>query len=325
MTEATGTTSANSATPGAGALLRAARERQGLHIAALAAAIKVSPRKLDALENDRWNELPDATFTRALAQTVCRTLKIDAKPVLDLLPQAEAVTLAPSAGALNEPFRARSTRDDGGWAALAVRPMVIAALLLLLAAAIVYLAPTIGWPPEREATPVVAPAASSASPASPASAGAATQEAAPATTSAASAVVAVPDSVASAPAVVPAPGVAPAASAATPVVAMPVPAPKAAPAAAAALSASAPTTALATAPALLRLRTRAPSWVEVRDSSGRVLLSRLLTAGESVGIDGQAPLRLVVGNASATEVLLRGRPVDLTPHSRDSVARLELQ
>ena len=52
----------------AGALLRAAREKQGLHIAALAASIKVTPRKLDALEHDRWDELPDATFTRALAQ-----------------------------------------------------------------------------------------------------------------------------------------------------------------------------------------------------------------------------------------------------------------
>ena len=52
----------------AGAMLRAAREQQGLHIAALAAAIKVTPRKLDALEHDRWDELPDATFTRALAQ-----------------------------------------------------------------------------------------------------------------------------------------------------------------------------------------------------------------------------------------------------------------
>ena len=45
---------------------------QGLHIAALAAAIKVAPRKLELLEADRFDELPDATFTRALAQTVCR-------------------------------------------------------------------------------------------------------------------------------------------------------------------------------------------------------------------------------------------------------------
>ena len=48
-------------------MLRAARERQGLHIAALAATIKIPQRKLEALEADRFDELPDATFTRALA------------------------------------------------------------------------------------------------------------------------------------------------------------------------------------------------------------------------------------------------------------------
>ena len=53
----------------AGVQLRAARERQGLHVAALAAAIKIPQRKLEALEADRYDELPDATFTRALAMT----------------------------------------------------------------------------------------------------------------------------------------------------------------------------------------------------------------------------------------------------------------
>ena len=70
----------------AGGLLRQARQAQGLHIAALAAAIKVVPRKLELLESDQFDQLPDATFTRALAQTVCRTLKIDAAPILALLP-----------------------------------------------------------------------------------------------------------------------------------------------------------------------------------------------------------------------------------------------
>ena len=65
----------------AGALLRAARLAQGLHIAALAASIKVSPAKLEALEAGRSHELPDHTFARALALTVCRVLKIDATPV----------------------------------------------------------------------------------------------------------------------------------------------------------------------------------------------------------------------------------------------------
>ena len=78
----------------AGALLRAARERQGMHVAALAAAIKIPQRKLEALESDRLDELPDATFARALALTVCRALKIDPAPVLAVLPLAGAQALA---------------------------------------------------------------------------------------------------------------------------------------------------------------------------------------------------------------------------------------
>ena len=66
MSEGAGAAASASA-PSAGRLLREAREKQGLHIAALAAAIKVSPKKLELLESDRFDELPDATFTRALA------------------------------------------------------------------------------------------------------------------------------------------------------------------------------------------------------------------------------------------------------------------
>ena len=128
----------------AGALLRAARESRGLHIAALAAAIKVTPRKLDALENDRWNELPDLTFARALALTVCRSLKIDPKPVLDRLPPAE--TLALDSGTLNEPFREHAARDERGLSALAIKPMVAAAFVLALGAIGVYLMPAAWWP-----------------------------------------------------------------------------------------------------------------------------------------------------------------------------------
>jgi cytoskeleton protein RodZ len=62
---------ADTAAPSAGRLLREARERQGLHIAVLAASIKVTSKKLELLEADCFDALPDATFTRALAQTVC--------------------------------------------------------------------------------------------------------------------------------------------------------------------------------------------------------------------------------------------------------------
>ena len=83
----------------------AARETQGLHIAVLAAQIKVAPRKLEALEADRYDALPDVTFTRALAQTVCRQLRIDAEPVLARLPQGGAHRLEHVARGLNTPFR----------------------------------------------------------------------------------------------------------------------------------------------------------------------------------------------------------------------------
>ena len=70
-----------------------ARQQQGLHIAALAALIKVSQRKLELLEADRLSELPDATFARALAQTMCRSLKIPARYISGYLYNGPAENL----------------------------------------------------------------------------------------------------------------------------------------------------------------------------------------------------------------------------------------
>ena len=78
----------------AGALLRAYRTDLGLDIDALASAIRVPVAKLQALEDDRLDELPDAVFARALALAVCRQLKIDAAPVLALLPGQDVSRLA---------------------------------------------------------------------------------------------------------------------------------------------------------------------------------------------------------------------------------------
>ena len=125
----------------AGGLLRLARERQGLHIAALAASIKVAPRKLDALEHDRYEELSGTIFTRALAQSVCRALRIDANPVMALLPQPEAIELDPVRGTLNTPFRDKPSRDEPGLLAMAQRSLVWAGVALLLAAVATYFLP----------------------------------------------------------------------------------------------------------------------------------------------------------------------------------------
>jgi cytoskeleton protein RodZ len=325
--------------PTAGSLLREARERQGIHIGALAAAIKVTPRKLDSLENDRWDELPDATFARALAQTVCRTLKIDAAPVLALLPTSAQVALEPVSNANHQPFRDRPGRADPGFAGQAIRPMLWSACALMLAAVAVYFLPpdllspvnSMAQAPAREPAvlpplPVPEPTAAPATGVE-ASVGQAPDPAAP--------------PVAMAGPGVPVAGATPVAvgglpAASLPLDAQPLPG-AAAPAAAlpAAATAAAPTPTVsapaAAAPATppgsrpLQLSSSAPSWVEVRDAAGELLLSRTLLPGETVGVDGSLPLRLTIGNAAATSVAFRGQPVDLAARTRENVARFEVQ
>lgn len=278
------------ASPTAGSLLRQARQAQGMHIAMLAAATKVPQRKLEALEADRLDELPDATFTRALAQTVCRTLKIDPAPVLALLPQPAGHRLEQVAEGINAPFRERPGMGQTGEGLNIGSPAVWAPLLVLLLAAIVYFVPA-GMVKLPGAPAASAPAAAPA-----ASGPALAAEPVPSVAPAASVVV---ETVHSAP-------VAPEPSASTAVGAVSAPAAEAAPAGA------------------LQLRTSAESWVEVTDARGSTLLSRLLQPGETVGVDGAAPLRLTIGNAAATQVSFRGQPVTLTT-TRDNVARLELK
>jgi len=277
----------------AGALLREARQAQGVHIAALSASIKVAQRKLEALEADRLDELPDATFTRALAQTVCRALKIDAAPVLALLPAPAGHRLEQVAEGINQPFRDKPGRHEPKDLSVLASPAVWGPVLLLLAAAVVYLMPQ-GWlatlqPPAPAASEpgTVSVVVSTPVPAEP-------QAQPPA-----SPVAQAPDEPAD---VEPAPAV---------------------PALPSAPAASVPAAAPSNAP--LELRATAPSWIEVHDGRSRLLLSRVVEPGEAVVLDGAMPLRVKIGNAEATEVVFRGRTLDLASSTRDNVARLELK
>jgi cytoskeleton protein RodZ len=309
----------------AGALLKAAREKQGLHVAALAASIKVSPRKLEALEADRHDELQGPAFTRALAQSVCRALRIDPAPVLALLPRADAHDLENVTGHLNAPFRDRGSRDDGAMMVWAQRALVVAGVGLLLAAAVTYLLPTSWW--RQTAEPALTSAAGAASAVVTEVLPLAGVRPGPAPEAGALAPAA------SAPAL-PSPGVAVSPAAATVVVptaasaVAPVTTP-APPAPAVAITHLAPPPGQASTPgsarSVVQLSVAEDSWVEVRDAQGRVLLSRTVQPGEAVGVDGAMPLRAVIGNAAATRLWLRGQPVELAPLTRDNVARVELR
>lgn len=291
----------------AGGLLRQARLAKGLHIAALATSIKVAPRKLELLEADRFDELPGATFTRALAQTVCRTLKIDAAPVLALLPQPADQGLSQMSRGLNAPFRDKPGRRVPSDIPFLKSPVLLGAALLLLASVALYLLPA-GWVDDI------------------------TQSTSGTATEPAPAVPPAPEVVT---ATLPPPEVAPAAS--EPALFAPAASAVAGSEAAAASAASAPVleppaaASAATLPAVapvvrgaLLLRASAESWVEVVDARGNTLIARLLQGGETVGLDGPSPLKVRIGNASAMQASYRGKPVELVPN-RDNVAKLELR
>ena len=61
----------------------------------------------------------------------------------------------------------------------------------------------------------------------------------------------------------------------------------------------------------LRLRSRSISWVEVTDHGGQRLLYELVSPGPERSVRGQPPLRVLLGNAAAVDVLYNGAPVSL--------------
>lgn len=119
----------------AGALLREARQARGLHLAALAASLKVPPSRLETVEQDRWHELPDLAYARAFAHTVSRTLGIDPEPVLRALPQAEEPQLEKIDEGLDEPFREGLS---AGWRAWPWRWVLAACAVLAGAIAVAW-------------------------------------------------------------------------------------------------------------------------------------------------------------------------------------------
>ncbi len=314
----------------AGAMLRQAREAAGLHIAALAVSLKVPVKKLEALESDRFDLLPDAVFVRALASSVCRSLKVDPAPILERLPQTAAPRLVHDSSGINAPFRAPS--DGPGpslWDQMS-RPAVLAVLALLLGALVLIFLPDIQRAGSLASSPSAAPTVAVEAPpvATPPGTAMVPEVSASAVAGAPGATLAAPEAlpVASAPAaatatLAPPVALSPSVALSTPTVASPTLV--VTPAAPSVAQASAPAPAVASG--LVTFKARQESWVEVTDARGTVALRKTLAPGEVVGASGAVPLSVVVGKADSTQVQVRGKPLDLAPLSRDNVARFEVK
>jgi cytoskeleton protein RodZ len=270
----------------AGALLREAREAQGLHIGALAVALKIPVKKLEALEADQFDLLPGMVFIRALTASICRTLKIDPAPILEKLPATTLAHLKTDDAGINTPFRMPC---DASWALplkQLSRPLVLAVVLLLLGAAVLVVYPLFQRPvaasaPKSELSTVII------APTSPAP-------------------KAKQDPVA---VLVPA--------------ANPVPAESVPGLSASESLVVVPGTGATTG--LLVVKAHGVSWLRVVDASGVIQVSKNMSEGEVVGVSGVLPLSVVVGRSDTTEVQVRGKSFDLTGIAKSNVARFEVK
>ncbi len=323
--------------PSPGAQLRRARELRGLSIHDVSDALKLSPRQVQALEYDDYEALPGPTFVRGFLRNYARCLGLDPVPLLDDVQRAAglgSIDLSPISNA-------RGDLPVGG----TPRTSAPVGLIVLVLLATVLAGWYFDWfrteaPPEviesefsleTEQMPpafdpqtnrltMVEPAASEAAP------GAGSETPPPAATI-------TPPLPQTAPGVAvvgpPAPGAVTQAAPKPPIPAdrtaadqpLAVP-PAVAPAAEPVVAATVEPAPAPPQGAQLAFRFAADSWVEVRDAAGAIVYSGISRAGSSRNVQGNPPLALVVGNAAQVSLEFDGKPVDLGPHTKGSVARL---
>lgn len=269
-----------------GLLLRKAREARGLSIADIVAALKYSPRQIEALEADQLSALPSSVFVRGIVRSYARMLKLDPEPLLELL-QTEIPVAPPEV---------RPPEDMGVAMPRASRQnsVLMVGLMLVTVVAVIgglwhFLAPT--QPPvaplaeQQGAVDLPAPAMPSPTP-DRASVGDIQALPAP-----------VPD--------IAAPVAVPMEQPKAPVVDSTLPVP----------AGGRP----------LSFEFRGTSWVEVKDATQRIIFTGQYLAGTKQVALGQPPFQIVIGNAPLVDLKYEGRSVDLAPHIRADVARLTLE
>lgn len=272
-----------------GAQLRTAREAKKMAVADIALTLKLGNRQVEALENGDWGSLPGNTFIRGFVRNYARIVGLEIEPLmaeLDRVLQAPKQQLAVHESSLADmPQTGSRQKRDLAF------PLLGLGLVAVAVAIFVFLPNDISA--LRSAAQGLIDNFS--------------RKEVP--------VEAAKPAEAKADPVFP-PGVTP----------QQVMTPQAANAPAEAPgSASLPAPQQLQPEAPLRLVFEKESWVEVRDKEGKVVFSQRNAGGTEQDVAGQGPFALVVGFAPGVKVLFRGKPVDLAPHTRGDVARLNLE
>jgi cytoskeleton protein RodZ len=75
----------------------------------------------------------------------------------------------------------------------------------------------------------------------------------------------------------------------------------------------------------LTLRYREACWTDIRDARGERLVYRTVPAGESIVVEGSAPFRIFFGNAQGVSLQVNGRPHDFSSSVRGVFARFTVE
>ena len=296
--------------PSPGVQLRVLREAAQLTVDDVAHHLKLARRQVVAIENDDHGALPGPTFVRGFIRNYARLLRVDAQPLLEAghLAVAPAEPVPPISRTVSE-----LPLDNGSKTSWTRWLIPVGLLLVLIGGIAVYEMSDVSVPvrkARKESTePVIAPPALPSTAESGVAAAGSAQPAAPATA-------------AQGPAATPAPAAPPPEipGAANPATSPTTPGPGRV--ATGAVASGQPAT--TAGQARLDFEFSGPSWVEVRDSQGELLLSRTLSANSTQTLAGTPPLSLRIGNVSAVSLKFNGAPIDLKPHSQREIARLTL-
>jgi cytoskeleton protein RodZ len=289
---------------GVGAVLRARRLELGLSYADVANAVKLPPSRINALEEERWDELPDGPYLRGFLRNIARALKLDASMLMERVDESlmrsrnpESILMPQGVAHAMLPRRSGPVDDRHGG-----RKLVYGAFVFALIAAVIAWSGTESF--DQAITRGKALIGMAQSPS--------------AVSSSTTEVIQAPKPVDLPVATMPVPAIdaaAPSSSSTTaPIVGSSSPV----------ATVSSSTSASAPSALALLFHFNEESWVEVRSSDGKVLLQRLNAAGSEQEVAGEAPYSLIVGNAKGVALRFRGQPVDLAPYTHDQVARLTL-
>jgi len=314
------TTEPTRQTMNVGAILRDAREAQGMSVYDVAERIKFAPRQIEALEANDFANLPKATFLRGFVRSYARVLQLDEAALIAALP-AEVVPQA----AVGEktlvnvafPGKLALQRINLMWLAGALGVVLLLVLFLWAGGGDA----TAQKPTEVVVEPVSLPMQAASAVEAPATDAQPVEVSKPVEMKkpevkpkvAEKAVAPVKPVVPEKPAVQEKPVVKPA-----PVVTAPTAAtPEAKP------------------PVALELLKRRPlhfvfsgaAWVEVIDVHGDILLSRTNVGGTEKWIGGpkRAPYDISIGHPGNVKLYYKGREIDLSAYAGMETARIKVE